>query len=116
MGGWDRKSYFADVWRFRFETRAWHKVDVQFEYSGVGQHSLVVNKGRMYPILCIVCVRACVRAYVCAMTDLLVIQNNCYMNLDLVIRYLYGGYCSDFSTPHPHMYVFRLPKVYNAEA
>jgi len=77
VGGWDRKSYFADVWRFRFDTRAWHKVDVPFEFSGVGQHSLVVNKGRMY---------------------------------------LYGGYCSDSKTPHPHLYVFRLPKVYNAEA
>lgn len=48
FGGWDRKSYFADLWRFRLDTRTWHKIDAFFDLKGVGQHSLVVHQGRMY--------------------------------------------------------------------
>jgi len=49
FGGWDRQSYFADLWRFRIDKKVWHKVDASFDLQGVGQHSLVVNQqGYMY--------------------------------------------------------------------
>lgn len=48
FGGWDRKNYFNDLWRFRLDTLTWHHIDAAFELQGVGQHSLVVHKGRMY--------------------------------------------------------------------
>jgi len=78
FGGWDRLSYFADLWRFRLDTLTWHKIDAFFDLKGgVGQHSLVVHQGRMY---------------------------------------LYGGYCAESKAPHPHLYIYKLPKMVYAEA
>jgi len=48
FGGWDRRSYFADLWRFRLDTLTWHCIETNFDLKGVGQHSLVVYQGYMY--------------------------------------------------------------------
>jgi len=48
FGGWDRKAYFSDLWRFRLDTLTWHIIDTNFDMKGVGQHSLVVYQGYMY--------------------------------------------------------------------
>eukprot|EP01133_Synstelium_polycarpum_P008231 gene8231-9678_t len=48
LGGWDRSSYYNDLWRFNLETRTWTKINSNFELNGIGQYSLVTHKNQIY--------------------------------------------------------------------
>jgi len=48
-GGWDRKAYFHDLWRFDLITHKWHKIETYTnKLSNLGQHSMVIHNGIMY--------------------------------------------------------------------
>jgi len=47
LGGWDRKSYFADMHEFSFKNSTWKKIDIQLEET-LGQHSLGIHDGVLY--------------------------------------------------------------------
>jgi len=47
FAGWDRRSYFADMYCFDFEHRSWKVVNTQFEF-GIGQHSMIAFEDAIY--------------------------------------------------------------------
>jgi len=49
LGGWNKVSYFADIYCFNFVTRLWTQISHPcFETPSISQYSLVVHEDKMY--------------------------------------------------------------------